>query len=82
MANLQHTVIGFQLDGQQTKVDVVHNLSDLGLDIEAAFDNWTARTEDFTSESFAAYVASKDTAIFCKPTTEFDKFVTIKTIEG
>lgn len=78
---MQHTVIGFNRGKKKIKVDVVHNLPDFGLDIEHAFDNWTARTDDFTSESFAAYVASKDTAIFCKPTTEFDKFVTIKKIE-
>lgn len=75
MMNLQHTVIGFNLGRKKMKVDVVHNLPDFGLDIEHAFDNWTARTEDFTSESFALYVGSKDPNIFCKASSEFDVLV-------
>ena len=42
------------------KFTVLHNLPDFGLDIEAAFENWAARTDNFTIEVFCVYVVSKD----------------------
>jgi len=47
---------------------MLHNLAEFGLDISAAFDNWCARTEDFTIENFCEYVVSKDPVnLVCKP---------------
>lgn len=45
---------------KNVKFTVNTNIAEYGLDIEAAFDNWSARTERFTVEDFCEYVVSKD----------------------
>lgn len=57
--------INFRLGGKHekkknVKFTVNNNLSEFGLDIEAAFENWSVRTDTFTVENFCAYVVSKD----------------------
>lgn len=62
---MSNTTITFKLGSKHdkkknVKFTVDHNLDEFGLDLEAAFDNWCARTETFTVEDFCAYVISKD----------------------
>lgn len=42
------------------KFCIIHNLPDFRLDIDAALQNWLARTDEFTDESFCKYIRSKD----------------------
>ncbi len=57
---LQHATLTFKINGVPTQWDVVHNLDEIGADIEAAFINWEARTDTYTIEDFISYVRSKD----------------------
>lgn len=42
------------------KFIICHNLPNaFGLNIDGAFDNWLARTSEYTDESFAEYIMSK-----------------------
>ena len=43
------------------KFKIYHNLDDLCLCIESAFQNWLFRTEKYTSKSFVSYLKSKET---------------------
>lgn len=78
--NLTQTILKFQLGWRRKDVtiEVIHNLPDFGLDIEAAFDNWTARTKVFTARSFADYVKSKDVNIICLTKFEYNKIFSKK----
>lgn len=58
--------IQFNVDGKKVAFSVVHNLDEFGQSIEAALDNWLARTKDFTGPSFVKYVNSKDKNIKAK----------------
>lgn len=58
-------IIKFKLRGKPIVFNVWHNLIELGLDIEAAFVNWSVRTKEFTEQSFCEYVMSKDISIVC-----------------
>lgn len=69
-----HTTLQFQMTNRKgTKLkaryifNVVHNLDEFGLDIEAALMNWTARTNELNVDSFCAYVISKDVNLKCTP---------------
>ena len=50
----------FNLNNKPIEWNIVHNLSEHGLDITAALINWSARTRKYTQESFMKYVVSKD----------------------
>jgi len=58
---------------------VVHNLSSLGLDIEAGFENWSVRVEkeeDATIENLCEYLRSKDPEnIVAMPYEEYEKLL-------
>ena len=69
MPKLEHAQINFNLGKKKKQFDVVHNLSEYGLDIESAFVNWSARTNIFTVEDFCKYVTSKDTNLICEKGT-------------
>lgn len=65
---LLHTEMNFKIGKKKYKFNVLHNLHEYGLPIDAALINWSARTDDFTIESFCDYVVSKDRINFkCKP---------------
>ncbi len=66
---LQHTTIVFNLRKKKKRFDVIHNLDEYSLDIEAAFENWwpRVRNNNFSIESFCEYVTSKDVNLICKP---------------
>lgn len=52
--------ISFQLNGIQKEINIIHDLPETkGLSIEDAFTCWSARTKDFTSNSFVYYLLSK-----------------------
>jgi hypothetical protein len=57
---MQESVITFKLKGRPKKFIVYNNLDERGLDIHAAFDNWSVRTSQYTEQSFCEYVISKD----------------------
>ena len=57
---LVHDTILFKANGEDFQFDVVHNLNDFNLDIEAAFLSWYPRAKNFTIQSFCNYVVSKD----------------------
>lgn len=60
--------IQFKLRGKPMKFVVIHNLDEYKLDIEAAFINWSHRTDDFTIDNFCEYVTSKDKEnLICLP---------------
>jgi len=42
------------------KFVIIHNLPNLGLDINTTLDNWLGSTNKFTSENFCDYIMSKD----------------------
>ncbi len=42
------------------KIVVIHNLHEFELDIQAALDNWLARTKHYNSKEFCKYIISKD----------------------
>lgn len=63
IANLNkmvHTILKFNVGKKKHRFNLVHNLDDMGLDIEAALINWSVRTNDFSVRSFIEYVRSKD----------------------
>ena len=63
-----HTGINFKLKGKPKSFNLEHNLDKFGLSIDAAFVNWSARTNDFTEKSFCDYVVSKDPHhLICRP---------------
>lgn len=55
-----NTVIHYRLKGKAKKFDLVHNLDEFGLSLDAAFINWSVRATDFSVKSFIEYVVSKD----------------------
>ena len=57
----QESVISFQIKGirKQQVWKIYNNLPEYGLDIQAAFVNWCARTKIYTPENFVAYLKSK-----------------------
>lgn len=61
------TEINFKENGKRRKFKVKHNLDKMRLSIDSAFINWSARTKDYSIESFCEYVKSKDVLIKCKP---------------
>lgn len=69
------TIIQFKVYGQQYKFAVVHNLPKIpGLRIEDALDNWLARTDDYTAESFCEYINDKPIEYSAMTEEEFEKF--------
>lgn len=70
-----HSKIHFKVGKQKYSFNVAHNLPEMGLSIDAAFINWSVRTDDFSIQSFCEYVKSKDPMnIVCVPKIEFDKY--------
>ncbi len=47
-----------EVEKQLPSIRIVTNIEDEKL-IEAAIDNWTVRTDDYTAESLCAYINSK-----------------------
>lgn len=70
---MEHHTIKFNLNGKPKTFEIVHNLKEFGLDIEAAFVNFTVRTTKFSEWSFCNYVKSKDRQIKCMPKFAFDR---------
>lgn len=64
--------VQFKVGGKPHKFSVINNLpGTFGLSLEGAVDNWLARTDDYSADSFCKYVTSKDSSIICcKPTLE------------
>lgn len=57
---MRTTTIKFKLSGIDKEINVKHDLPNIkGLSIEDAFSCWSARTNSFTSKSFAKYIRSK-----------------------
>lgn len=54
------TTINFKVRNKPHSWRITHNLDEYGLSIDAAFVNWSARTDKVDPELFAAYVVSKD----------------------
>jgi hypothetical protein len=54
--------VSFAVDGVPVSFRVIHNMPTRGNvnSFNAALDNWLARTEVFTGQSFCDYVNSKD----------------------
>ena len=69
-----NTTINFKRGKKKYKFDLMHNLDEFGLSIDAALINWSARTKDFTEEDFIDYVTSKDpTNLICMPKKQYDE---------
>lgn len=69
-----HTELNFKRGKKKYKFDLVHNLDEYGLSIDAALINWSARTDDFSEKSFTDYVRSKNPGILiCMPKWMYDK---------
>lgn len=69
--NFQKATINFKYNWEPMEFAVYHNLSEFGLSIHDAFDNWWPRTEVFTEASFCEYVMSKDSGIVCLNEKQF-----------
>lgn len=68
-----NTKLNFKLGKKKYSFDLVHNLDEFGLSIDAALINWSARTDIFTEESFIEYIKSKDPLnLICVPKNEYD----------
>jgi hypothetical protein len=60
--------IEFEVWRKKYAFSVKHNLpGGFGMNIHGAFDNWIARTNDYSAKSFCDYVESK--GFECKPVT-------------
>jgi len=69
-----NTILNFNRGKKKYKFDLVHNLDEFGLSIDAALMNWSARTDTFTEEDFIEYVKSKDPVnLICVPKKQYDK---------
>lgn len=55
-----NTTLNFNRGKKKYKFDLVHNLDEFGLSLDAALINWSARTNTFTEDDFIEYVKSKD----------------------
>ena len=66
---LIHSEIKFDYQFKQHSFHVVHNLEEFGLDIEAAFINWSVRFMGKpTIMKFCTYVINKDPYnLICRP---------------
>lgn len=70
---METLTIKFFIGDQLHSFNVKHNFPQVqGLDIRAAADNWLARTNDYTVESFCEYVNSKRTGYTCRPSKKID----------
>lgn len=67
---LQQVTISFNLLGEPTEWQIVHNLHKFGLSIESAFENWQVRTDNYSAISFCQYIMSKDPENFIAMTRE------------
>lgn len=71
-----HTVLNFKAGKKKYKFDLVHNLDEYGLSIDAALINWSARTTSYNEQSFIRYVKSKDPAnLICISKKEYDEII-------
>lgn len=63
---------GFELSNGTT-FTICHNMPEtLGLSIQDAFQNWIARTNKYTDNSFVAYIDSKNTGFYAMTKRIFD----------
>ena len=54
--------VSFEVNGVLVSFSIVHDLPDTpGLSFDDALQNWLARANEFTAESFCKYVLSKNT---------------------
>ena len=74
MNNSEYYTATFQLykNGKKWKIlEIITNLPDAkGLSANDAFENWLARTNEFTEESLAKYINSKSTLTNCHAYTK------------
>lgn len=57
-----------------TTFEIIHNLPNLGLDVDVALESWINRTDLFTSQDFCDYLKSKNPQnVIALPKTVFDK---------
>lgn len=71
---MEHHTLKFNAGKKKYQFEIVHNLKDVGLCIENALINWTARTTKFKEELFCEYVKSKDSVnVICMTKEEFDR---------
>lgn len=69
-----HTEINFKVGKKKYKFNLVHNLDEYGLSIDAAFTNYIARYSILTESGFIKYVKSKDPYnIRCMSKADFDE---------
>jgi len=57
---MTNETVKFDLVGKPVSWSFIHNLDEFHLSLEAAFINWSVRTEKYTKQSFIEYVKSKD----------------------
>ncbi len=62
---LERAYIGFNVGKERVEFTVIHNIHSYGQSIESALDNWLARTDEYTVDSFCEYVESKDIKFMC-----------------
>ena len=69
-----NTTLNFNRGKKKYKFDLVHNLDEFGLSIDAALMNWSARTNTFTEEDFIEYVKLKDPVnLICVTKKRYDE---------
>lgn len=71
---MEHHTFNFIVNGKPKQFDIVHNLKENGLEIGAAFANWSVRATKFTEWNFCNYIMSKDKKqIKAMPKFAFDR---------
>ena len=66
-----HIEFNFNRKQKKFKFSLVHNLDEFGLSIDNALISWSARTKDFSEQSFINYVLSRDDRIICMNENDF-----------
>ena len=67
----QRTTIRFKVGNVPIEFKIISNITSLGLSIDAAVINWSARTSEYTAKSFCDYVKSKDINTICMSEDEY-----------
>ncbi len=71
---MTNSTVNFNVHDEPRSFNIVHNLPDVpGLRIEDALENWLARTDDYSADSFVKYIRSKETDYSVFTEDEFDE---------
>lgn len=61
MGTFKETEFELSINKKKWRFKIIHDMPEIfGLSINDAFENWLVRTDDYTPESFKAYIDSKN----------------------